>query len=154
MPKHRNLLIVLADGEHARFVRQGAHNAIHPDKTLGLADADKQSADPSSDRPAGGFDTGSSPHHALMPERDPHGLEKVKFAHYVARQLNEAAAAGRFDELVVVAPSHTLNGIREHLDTTTAAMVVGTLAKDLVKTPDHELWPHLKPCIPLAPRVA
>ena len=153
MPKHRNLLIVIADGEHARFVRPGPHNAIHPDKAFDPINADRQSADLGSDRPAGGFNAGSSPHHALMPERDPHGLEKAKFAHHVARQLNEAAAEGRFDELVVVAPPHTLNGIREHLDTTTAAMVVGTLAKDLVKTPDHELWPHLRPSIPLAPRV-
>jgi hypothetical protein len=54
-------------------------------------------------------------------------------------------------KLVLVAPAHTLNVIRDGLDSTAAAWVVGTLAKDVVKSPDHELWPDLRPHIPLAP---
>ena len=144
MPKHRNLLIVLADGEHARFVRPGPHESIHPDPAFDPVN--KLSADP-------GSHTGSSEHRALTPEYDPHSLEKQKFAQHIAIRLNHAAAQGAFNELVIVAPPHTMSGIRDHLDSTTAPTVVGTLAKDLVKTPDHELWPHLRPCIPLAPRV-
>lgn len=49
-----------------------------------------------------------------------------------------------FDELVLVAPSHALSELTDALDTTTRAKLIATLAKDFVKTPDHELWPHLK----------
>ena len=34
--------------------------------------------------------------------------------------------------------------LREALDAATQAKLVGTLEKDLVKTPDHELWPHVR----------
>ena len=36
-----------------------------------------------------------------------------------------------------------LHELREALDAATQAKLVGTLEKDLVKTPDHELWPHV-----------
>jgi protein required for attachment to host cells len=84
----------------------------------------------------------------------PSGLAYKGTSQHIANRLNAAAAQGAFDELVIVAPPHTMNGIRDHLNSTTAPTVAGTLAKDLVKTPDHELWPHLRPCIPLAPRTA
>lgn len=73
-----------------------------------------------------------------------HILEKAKFGQCVARWLEAAAASGRFDELVLVAPPDTLTAIRDSLNTATDARIVGTLPKDLVKVPDHELWPHLR----------
>jgi protein required for attachment to host cells len=45
--------------------------------------------------------------------------------------------------VVLVAPAHTLNEIRNELDATTAAKLIGSLQKDLIKVPDHELAPHL-----------
>ena len=73
-----------------------------------------------------------------------HTLAKEKFAHAVADQLNAATAAGSFDQLVIVAPPHTMSAIRQELDTTTDAKIIGTLQKDLLKIPDHELWPHVR----------
>jgi hypothetical protein len=43
-----------------------------------------------------------------------------------------------------VAPAHTLNAIREKLQVAANNKIVGTLAKDLSKTPDDELWPHVR----------
>ncbi len=37
-----------------------------------------------------------------------------------------------------------MNAIRKELNNVTDATVIGTLEKDLFKTPDHELWPHLR----------
>ncbi len=54
------------------------------------------------------------------------------------------AAAEVFNELVVVAPPHVLSELTDAFALPTKAMLLGNLAKDLVKTPDHELWPHLK----------
>jgi protein required for attachment to host cells len=151
MAKHRNILILLADGEHARFIRPGPHNVMQRDEALDSIAAHKRSADLGSDRPGAAVHSDSTAHHALAPRHDPHDLEKEKFAQFVARELNRAAAQNEFEELVLVAPAHTLTIIRDQLDGTAAARVVGTLAKDLVKTPDHELWPHLREHIPLAP---
>lgn len=123
MPRGRDLLIVIADGEHVRFVRPAADNALHSEASM---------------------HTGSSAHHALAPRHDPHELEKERFADSIAQQLNVRAAGDGFDGLVVVAPPHVLRAIRSGLDTRTDAKVIGVLAKNLVKTPDSELWPHVQ----------
>jgi protein required for attachment to host cells len=153
MPKHRSILIVIADGEHARLVRIGPKNVPYNDTAFHSFSAHKRSADLGSDRPGAGFHTDASAHHSIAPRHDPHALEEEKFPRVIAHQLNEATASGKFDELVIVAPAHTLNAIQEELDTRTRALVVGTLAKDLVKTPNHDLWSHIRECVPQTPRV-
>jgi protein required for attachment to host cells len=144
MPKDRNLLIVIADGEHVRFVRPAEDNALRSASMGESLQVHKQSADLGSNHPGASVHTGSSAHHALAPRHDPHALAKEKFAHSIARQLNAAAAGGKFAELVLVAPSHVLSELRAALDTAAEAKVVGTLAKNLVKIPDDELWPHVQ----------
>lgn len=144
MPKSRNLMFAIADGEHVRFVRPAADNALHSEARVDSTSAHKQSADLRSDRPGASFHSDSTAHHAMTPRHDPHTMEKEKFARAIAEQLNAGAASGAFDDLVVVAPSHVLGAIRDALDTTAAARLIGTLAKDLVKTPDDELGPHLR----------
>lgn len=143
MPPHRRLLIVVADGEHARFVRPGPGNALYSDATFNSVLAHKRSADMGSDHPGASFHTGSSAHHAQAPRHDPHTMGKEKFAHRIGSELNAAAARLEFDELVIVAPPHVLTAIRDRLDAATRATVTGTLKKDLVKVPDDELWPHV-----------
>jgi protein required for attachment to host cells len=144
MPKDRNLLIVIADGEHVRYVRPAEDNALHTESVIDSFEAHKQSSDLESDHSGSSYHTGSSAHHALAPRHDPHALAKEKFAHTIARQLNAREAAGLFDELVIVATTHVLEAIRAALNTAAGAKVIGTLQKDLVKTPDAELWPHVR----------
>ena len=141
MPKDRNLLIVIADGEHVRFVRPSSDNALHSEALLTSPTLHQRSADLGSDHPGASMHTGSSAHHALAPRHDPHTLAKETFARFVSEQLN--AASDAFRELLIVAPSHILAEIRDALDTKTAAKVIGSLPKDLVKTPDEDLWSHL-----------
>jgi protein required for attachment to host cells len=143
MPKDRNLIFVLADGEHARFIRPAADNGLHTQADLDSPFAHMRSSALGSDRPGAAFHSNSTQHHAKMPRHDPHDLEKAAFAKDIAMQLNDAAARGVFEELVLIAPPHTLNGIEAALDGTAKQRLIGTLAKDLIKTPDHELWPHV-----------
>jgi protein required for attachment to host cells len=143
MPKHQKLLFAIVDGEHARFVRPAADNALHVDQEMESAAVHKRSSDLGSDHPGAAFHSNSTAHHAMTPRHDPHSLEKEAFARHVAAVLNESADAGGFDELVVVAPSHTLEAIRGGLSATTAARLIGTLMKDLVKTPADALQEHL-----------
>jgi protein required for attachment to host cells len=144
MSRIRNLLIVLADGEHVRFVRPAPDNSLHSEGGLDSIAAHKRSAELGSGRPGAAFHSDSSAHHAFKPRHDPHDQEKEKFAHVIAQQLNDGTASGAFEELVVVAPPHVLNAIRGALDAATDARIVGTLSKDLVKTPDDELLPHIE----------
>jgi protein required for attachment to host cells len=119
MPIQVKLLFAVADAEHARFVRPAdADNTLH---SFSRANPEEGHA-------------GSADH--------PHAQDKEKIAAWVAEQLNHAAAT--YDELVLVAPAHTLGVIREHLNKQAAAKVIGTLDKDLAKISDHELWPHIK----------
>ncbi len=148
MPTHRKLLIVIADGEHVRFVQPGADNALHSDVTLESISAHKRSSELGADHPGASFHTGSSASHAETPRQDLHAKEKEKFAQLIGSQLNAAAARGEFDDLAIVAPPHILTAIRKHLDVATRPMIVGTLKKDLVKTPDDELWPHVAKWVP------
>jgi protein required for attachment to host cells len=119
MPMHQlKLLFAIADGEHARFVRPDAEN-----NTLRSASRVK---------PENGHNgAADQPHH-----------DKDKFARWVAAQLNQDSDS--YDELVLVAPAHTLAAIHNHLATPVQDKLLGTLDKDLTKIPDHELWPHLK----------
>jgi protein required for attachment to host cells len=71
-------------------------------------------------------------------------MAKDRFSHLVAKLVNEVSTEDVFNELVVVAPSHVLSELTDALDVPTRAKLLGTLAKDLVKVPDRELWPHLK----------
>jgi protein required for attachment to host cells len=137
-------LIVVADGEHARFLRPGPGDALYADVTFDSASAHQQSSDLRSDRPGASFHTGSSAHHGIAPQHDPHQLEKTRFGQLVGQRLNADAAQGGFERLVLVAPPRTLTAIRDALNPKTSNMVAGEVAKDLVKAPDRAVWEHIR----------
>ncbi len=119
MPIHLKPLIVLADSEHARFVRpEEADNTLHSFTR----------ADP---REAEAGEAG-----------EPHAPSRKAFPDWVAAQLNQAEDS--YDELYLAAPPRTLNEIRLHLTKPVQAKLKEVLDKDLTKVPDHELWPHIK----------
>jgi protein required for attachment to host cells len=144
-PKNPVVWVVVADGEHARVVIPTAvegqfGTSIAFDSTT----AHMRSRDLGTDHPGRVHESTSASRSAVSPRHDPHELAKTKFVVEVARLLNEHSAQKEFDQLVLVAPSHALHDLRAGLNTTTAAKVVGSVAKDFVKMPDHELSPHLK----------
>lgn len=143
MTSHRGLCFLIADSEHARFVGADADNVLHTSRSFDSASAHLASHDLGSDRPGRSFESASSTRHGVAPRHDLHQLEKTRFAHFVAGEASTAAGEGVFDRLVLVAPARCLREIEDALDAPTAAMVTGRLAKDLVKTADHELSPHL-----------
>lgn len=144
MRKHLRLLIVVADGEHARFVRPKENHALCSEFDLNAATAHDRTSDLGTDHPGATLHTGSSVHHALVPKHDLHDLETVKFAHLVAGRINKLALEDAFDDLVIAAPPRSLAAIRDKLSVDTEIRVIGTLAKDLIKVPDLELSEHFK----------
>ena len=144
MARPLTLWIVIADGEHARFVQPDDHNVLRGIRALDSASAHLRSRDIGSDRPGRSFESSGGAHHAVGERHDLHTMEKERFVRLVAEEINAASARGEFDELLLVAPTRALSELREALDAAAEAKLVGVLDKDLVKTPDHELWPHVR----------
>lgn len=146
------LRIAIADGEHARFVQPDENNELRTVASLDSASAHLRSRDIGSDKPGRSFESSGGAHHAVGQHHDLHAMEKERFAQAIAEQLNLASAREEFSQLLLVAPPRALRELREALDPVTRAKLVGTLEKDLVKTPDHELSSHLREWVPPARR--
>ena len=136
--------ILLADGEHARVVVPAEHHQFRTINSFDSTAAHQRSADLGSDRPGRSFESASPTRHAIQPKTDPHRAAKEGFAHFLAEQMNEAAAEGQYDRLVLVAPAHALHDLRTALDGLAASRLDGTLGKDIVKVPEAELASHLE----------
>lgn len=143
MPQQHKLCFVIADGGHARFVRPAEDNALHTFDHLDSDSVHKRTRDLVSDRMGRSFESASPTRHAVVARTDPHDQEKLHFAAAISEWIKVNAAEDVFNEIVLVAPSHILTELEAHLDTETRAILHGVLAKDLVKVPDGELWPHL-----------
>jgi protein required for attachment to host cells len=117
------LWVLIADGERARIVTPEAHRGRF--RTI--------------------LDLGSAehPHYPPSLRQDPHQLDKQQFAIGLAGHLNAEAETRSYEKLVLAAPGHILHAVREALNKAAAALVVGTLSKDLTNVPDHDLTEHL-----------
>jgi protein required for attachment to host cells len=144
MARPLTLRIVIADGEHVRFVQPDADNALRTIGSFDSASAHLRSRDIGSDRPGRALESGASARHAVGQRHDLHAMEKEKFVRMVGEQVNAASERDEFDELLLVAPPRALGELRDALDAATQTKLVGSLEKDLVKTPDSELWPHVR----------
>ena len=144
MARPLTLRIIIADGEHARFVQADADNTLRTVSSLDSASAHQRSRDIGTDRHGRAFESGATARHAVGPRHDLHAMEQERFVRLVGEQINAASGRDEFDELLLVAPPRALHELREVLDAVTRTKLVGTLEKDLVKTPDHELWPHVR----------
>lgn len=154
MSKHARMLIVIADGEHARFVRAAANGALHTASSFDSAVAQQRSSDLGSDRPGAAFHSNATVHHALAARSDPHALAEQGFAHLVASEIDAAFGRHEFDELLLTAPPRILNAIRDRLSAGSVARLAGMLRKDLAKTPDDALRPHLRRWLDAPPPAA
>jgi protein required for attachment to host cells len=150
MPKRSNLVIILADGGHARLVRRDADGVLRTAQKFDSIAAHKRSADLGTDAPGASFHSDSTSRHALTPRHDLHELEKAQFARFVAQQLNDMAGNGAFDALLIVALPDTAAVIESALSGAVKTALRGMINKDLVKTADDQLAAHLGPWI-LAP---
>ncbi|VTZ26318.1 conserved hypothetical protein [Methylocella tundrae] len=143
MVKHIKLWIVVADGEHARIIAPREDGVLETHDRINSQSAHLRSKDLGSDRPGRVHESATTAHHSAEPRTDPHEAAKERFGRNLGHWLTEQSRQGAFDELLLVAPSHILTDLREELDRPAAEKLRGVLAKDLTKTPDDELQPHL-----------
>jgi protein required for attachment to host cells len=139
------LWLVVVDGEHARIVAPtAAQGQFATVLSFDSAMAHLPSRDLGTERPGRVHESASTTRHAVTPRSDAHQAAKHAFMLEVAKQLEGHAEAGDFDRLVLVAPAHALHDLREALSPVASTKIVGSLQKDLTKTPDHELTSHLE----------
>lgn len=134
-----NLIYVLADGAHARFVERnpdtGAFVSFQQMDGSERLDVlrEEQRDEPSAGR---SFESSGGQRHGVGRE-DSYDRAKAAFVTHVAYRLNQIAADRQPTGVVLVAPAKLLGPLREGV----AAHVPVTreLGKDLTHTPDHEL---------------
>lgn len=143
MESNRTTWIVIADGEHARFVSRDPKGGFRTHRIVDSPSAHMHSAELGDDRPVRAFDSGSGRRQTITPKQDLHEREKQRFAEQLAHELNRESARAAFGRFVLVAPARTSSLLRAQLDATTTDKLVGTLHKDLVRVPDHALIEHL-----------
>lgn len=143
--------VVIADGARAFIMANkgpGTGLTLVPG-TLREKEVPK-TAELGSDKPGRSFESARTGiRHAMEPRVDWHQFEKQKFAHSMAKLLDEARTRNAFDRLVLVAPPDTLGELRAKLDKHTQALITAEIAKDLTKHPAHELPDHLKDVVKL-----
>lgn len=136
-------LIVVADGENARFFRHAKPGAgLLADPSLDMTETHKPSRDIGEARPGRSYQSSGAARSAMEPRSDPHDLAEVQFAHALAHHLDVLMAAGEADRLVIAAAPKTLGVLRKALSPATSHLVAATLGRDLVKTPVHDLPGH------------
>lgn len=97
-----------------------------------------------SDRQGRSFESTSATRHPMEPKTDPRERLKHDFLAKVATEIDARLGQASFERLVVVAPPHALGILRDLFSDRVRATLTGEVAKDLTKTPDHELAAHLK----------
>jgi protein required for attachment to host cells len=117
---HPALWVAIVGEGHARLVARAADNSLHTQLRIGPPLRD-----------------------VVAPASDPDLRAEPDFAQAVAEALNQADEAGRFAELVLVAPADTLLEIEGTLLPRTRDKIIGTLIADLEHEPDDRLQRHL-----------
>lgn len=132
----------VADGQTARFFerRGGRWNELD---TLSYAVTDPPSRDIGSDRPGRTHESSGTARHAIQPHVDLHEQAKRSFAERVATDLEEAASAGQFDVLFIVAPPRFLGYLRTALGPVARARIAGSIPKDLADAPLDKILEQL-----------
>ena len=106
-------------------------------------DIHNKTHDMMADRAGRSFESATTGRHGIEAKSDPHDLAKERFVQSIAEDLNKHHAAGDFDVLVLLITRAQVHTLETSLNATTKACVASIVAKDLVKTPNHEIWPRL-----------
>jgi protein required for attachment to host cells len=92
------------------------------------------------DRPGKVF---SGSHHSAVEQTDWHAIAGQQFLAHVTDTLAKLQAEEKFDALVLVAPPKALSEVREAMPESLAAIVVGSLDRDLTHLPVADIALHL-----------
>ena len=133
--------IVVCDASRARFFMTRADREEwvkfeefdHPASRM-------KSIDLVSDRPGRQLQSqGHVKKAGMAPRTDPHDVEEMRFAHYIAETLDSAHAQNAFERLVIVAPPAFLGQLRRAMSPKLQKSIYATLDKDYTHLDTDEL---------------
>lgn len=137
MAKNKHLYILVADSGRAKVFK-----AETPLDSLEMVfdqvnfQGRQKTSEIYSDR-AGSQRSGSGGYHSFAGERETH--EETRFSRDLCRFLCEEHRAGKYSELVLIAPPHFLGELRKQLEKECGNVPLQTIAKDLVKQSERDI---------------
>jgi protein required for attachment to host cells len=137
-----DLLVVVFDGEKARFFKGDAKMGLRPSAEM-HSELHRFSRDVGTDRGGRRFSAGQR--QAIEPRHDLHKEEKHDFVQKLVKTIDTAFDQGAFKNLIVVAPERSLGEFRKLASDRLRKLVVSEVPKELTQYSDHELLERLKP---------
>ncbi len=137
---HHGSWVLVGDGKKALLLHnEGDAELLNLRRATVREQANPPTRDQGTDAPGRGV-AHSGARFGSMGETDWHQIEEDRFAATITAELNRAALAHEFKEIVIVAPPKTLAEIRRDLSHETRGRVVAEIPKDLV---NHTI-PHIE----------
>ena len=126
-----NALVLISDGQHARLLRnQGT--PVHPELIMehSIDRENPPTREQGTDRPGRhhGIDGVSR---SAVEQTDWHTQQEERFAAELAELLYKLGHAGKYEELVVVAPPKMLGDLRKNFHPVVAGAIVAEVPRDL-----------------------
>jgi protein required for attachment to host cells len=145
--------VVAADGERAVFFHNdGMDQGLTPIPELierhNLPDTHEMMSDRAGQRAGGPASAGSG---ATVPRNDPHEFAEKRFIEHLAKELDQAALAKRFDRLIIAAPPRALGNLRKALSKQTTQLIAAEYDKDFTKSTAPDLAEHVREHLLLQP---
>jgi protein required for attachment to host cells len=144
MAKKLKTWIAVVDGSRARiFERVGRNGNIAVVLERDEPQARKRTGEIVSDRRGRNTAAPGIARHAMDPKTTAHEHLEETFVRGIAREIDHAAAANRFDELIVIAPPRALGEMRQALSPGARSRVVNEIDKELVQLNAKQLVDYL-----------
>jgi protein required for attachment to host cells len=123
--------VFVGDGQKALFLVNERNEKFPNLRRLSVLESpDPPSREQGSDAPGRAYSSVGEIHSAVE-ETDWHELQKERFAAQVAEQINRAALANAFGQIVIVAPPKILGELRRAFTKETEAKIAAEIGKDL-----------------------
>lgn len=131
--------VVVADGEKALFLRnEGDEKYPNLQVFSEMEQENPATRDQGSNRP-GRLNDATSGQKSAVQETDWHRIGKERFAGEIADLLYKQAHAGRFEQIVLVAPPLVLGELRRELHESVTSRLAGEVDKTLTGHPVHKI---------------
>jgi protein required for attachment to host cells len=144
MHTHANVWFVLVNGAEARILlrRSGQPHDFEVVIEKQSPEAQLHGHELVTDRQGRSYESAAPSRHAVE-GTDPHKIAMTRFESSIADLINQAAEQGQFEQLVLVAPPHTLGDMRKALSEKAKERLILEEGKDLLGMPDHEMKTRL-----------
>ena len=131
-------MVLVTDGRKRLFFRNEG-DALAPNLVVVSAAEDnnpktREQVTDSAGRASSAVSGGGS-----LPSADAHEIEEQRFAAETAQELNRAAQAGEFENLILFAPPKTLGQLRKTIDRDVQRKMLREIAKDVTGHPVGEI---------------